>query len=242
MKLEALESRRMFDATFDTTDVTVTEGYPGFYEIRGTEGDDSIDASINMAEQTLKVNGRTYSSVSYIVAYGFGGNDRIMITPIDGAGIIGASVVAGDGNDTVFLGVDGAIWAGQGNDDIYLLDSFRGEAYGEAGNDFIQVSGLTSDAAIMGGDGHDYIDCASNQNGCVVYGGSGNDTIMGSEFGDELYGDDGRDILYGNGGNDMIYAQGGGADEVYGGDGDDIAYIDAEHDVAEAEQVYLVYG
>ncbi len=234
MKIESLESRRHFD-------VTVTEGYPGFYEIQGTPDDDSIVVSINMAEESLTVNGTTYQSAGYVIAYGYGGNDSITITSVDGAGIIGASVMAGDGHDTVVLGVDGGIWGGQGNDDIYLLDSFRGEAYGEAGNDSMHISGLTTDAQIAGGDGHDFIDCSGNQYGVVVYGGNGNDTIIGSAYADELYGEEGNDVIEAGGGNDMIYAQGGGCDQINGGDGQDIAYVDG-HDSADAEQVYLVYA
>ena len=234
MNLESLESRRLFD-------VTVTEGYPGFYEIHGTDEDDSIVVSINMAEESLTVNGTTYQSAGYAVVYGNAGNDAITVTSADGLGVIGASVMAGEGHDTVVLGVDGGIWAGQGNDDIYLLDSFRGEAYGEAGNDSMYISGLTTDAQVSGGDGHDFIDCSSNQYGVVVYGGMGNDTIIGSEYSDELYGEEGNDVIDAGGGNDMIYAQGGGSDQINGGNGNDIAYIDG-HDSADVEQIYLIYA
>jgi Ca2+-binding RTX toxin-like protein len=232
MKIEPLESRRLFD-------VTVTEGYPGFYEIQGTEGDDSIDVSVNMAEETMTVDGTTYNRVGYVVAYGYGGDDTIIITSVDGAGVIGASVVAGGGHDTVMLGLDGGIWGGRGDDQIFLLDSFRGEAYGEDGNDYMNITGLTSDARIDGGDGHDMIDCSGNQFGLVVFGGTGNDTILGSDFADELHGDEGNDVIEGGGGNDMIYVQGGGDDIVNGGQGEDIAYADW-HDSADVEQVYFI--
>jgi Ca2+-binding RTX toxin-like protein len=230
MKLESLEARRLFD-------VTVVEGYPGFYEIHGTDESDVIDVAVSMAEESMTVNGQTYEYVSYIVAYGNGGNDSISITTVDGAGVIGASVSAGDGHDQVTLAVDGAIWAGQGNDELYLLDSFRGEAYGEAGNDYMHISGLTTDAEIRGGDGHDFIDCSANRFGVVVFGGCGNDTIIGSDLADQLYGNEGHDVLDGRGGNDMLYAWGGDGDIVNGGAGDDICYADY-HDSADVEQVY----
>jgi Ca2+-binding RTX toxin-like protein len=235
MKIESLEARRLFD-------VTVTEGYPGFYEIHGTDDADVIEAFINMSEESLTVNGTRYESASYVVAYGYGGNDTIIITPLDGLGMIGASVAAGDGHDMVSLAVDGAVWAGHGNDEIYLLDSFRGEAYGEAGNDSMHISGLTTDAEIRGGDGHDLIDCSSNQYGVVVFGGTGNDTIIGSEFGDQLYGEAGHDVLEGRGGNDTFYARGGDSDTIDGGAGDDIAYLDYDQDAAgDVEYFYFMF-
>ena len=234
MNLESLESRRLFA-------VTVTEGYPGFYEIHGDNGDDVINATINMAEESLSVNGQTYPSVVYVVAYGEGGDDWISITSVDGSGVIGASVDAGAGNDAITLAVDGGVWAGPGDDAIYLLDSFRGEAYGESGNDYMHIAGLTTDAAIEGGAGSDYIDCTENLYGVVVSGGAGDDTIIGSQLADQLYGDEGVDCIDGAGGNDMIYVQGGGQDYISGGDGDDIAYIEVDGDYADGfEQIYYV--
>ena len=234
MKLESLEARRLFA-------VDVSEGYPGFYELRGTDGDDSIVAQINMAAETITVGDKTYEGVVYVVAYGYGGNDEISITSVDGAGLIGASIVAGEGTDQVTLGVDGAVWAGPGNDLLYLMDSFRGEAYGEAGHDYMNISGACADAEIRGGDGHDYIDCSSNYFGVVIFGGAGNDTLYGSAFADQLYGNEGNDYLVGMTGDDTFYANGGGNDQMEGSDGNDIAYIDYDHDeTSNIEEVYVV--
>ena len=155
MNLESLEARRLFD-------VTVSEGYPGFYEIHGDANDNYIEASLNMADETMSINGQTYSGVQYVVAYGYGGNDTIVITSADGAGLIAASIVAGDGTDIIMLGVDGAVWAGAGNDELYLMDSFRGQAYGESGNDYMNISGANVDADIKGGSGSDFIDCSGS--------------------------------------------------------------------------------
>ena len=234
MNLESLESRRLFD-------VSVSEGYPGFIEIHGDSGNDVIQATINMAEESLTVNGQTYESVVYVVAYGGSGDDWISITSVDGSGSIGAAVDAGTGSDTITLSVDGGVWAGPGDDAIYLLDSFRGEAYGQQGNDYMHIAGLTTDAEIQGGPGHDFIDCRENQYGVVVRGGSGDDTIYGSQLADQLYGEEGDDYVDGMDGNDMIYVQSGDTDYITGGGGDDIAYVDANGDYAEnVEQVYYV--
>jgi Ca2+-binding RTX toxin-like protein len=232
MNLESLEARRLFS-------VTVYEGYPGFYEIHGDDADNYIEASLNMAEATMTVGGQTYSGVQYVVAYGYGGNDSLIITSADGAGLIAASIVAGDGSDIIMLGIDGAVWAGAGNDELYLMDSFRGQAYGESGNDYMNISGATVDADIEGGSGADFIDCSGNASRVVVRGGSGDDTIIGSEFGDELHGDEGNDSLDGGGGDDMFYSYGGGLDIINGGNGYDIAYVD-DRDAVDVEQFYVI--
>ena len=233
MTIESLEARRLFT-------VTVTEGYPGFYEIHGTAGGDNVDASIDMAAETLTVNGQTYQDVSYVVAYGYGGNDHITIMAANGPGNIAAAVSAGDGNDFIMLNVDGGVWAGGGNDQLYLLHSFRGEAYGEDGNDFISISGITPDAEIRGGNGNDYIECNTSYYGVVVFGGEGNDTILGSEYDDQIYGEGGDDYLDGGGGNDMFYAVGYGADFVSGGEGADVAYLDDSDGHVDVEQIYYL--
>ena len=235
MNIESLEGRRLFA-------ISVVEGYPGFYEIHGTEGNDVINASVSMAEKTLNVNGTTYANVFYVLVYGYAGDDYICVSTSDGPGTIGVSIAAGAGNDTCAINIDGAIWAGEGNDSILLLDSFRGEAYGQEGDDYIYVSGLTADAQIYGGSGHDYIDCSSNKYGVVVYGGNGNDTLLGSELADQLYGEEGNDVLYGNGGNDTFYAFGGGTDQIYGGGGGDVAYVDYVDQVTEVEVIYYQYA
>ena len=253
MQIESLEARRFLDAAVIDGDdgtgtpaedtgsgIRVVDGYPGFYEIHGTEGDDLIDVMVDMAAETFTLEGQTYRDVLSISAHGYGGNDAIIISTTGEPGLVSAAVSAGEGHDTIMVACDGSIWAGPGNDELVLYNAFRGEAYGEEGNDYMHISGLTTDAVIRGGAGHDFIDCSANFYGVVVFGGAGNDTIFGSEYSDELHGDEGQDVLEGGGGNDMFYAWGGGADVINGGSGDDIAYADADHDSADAEQVYYV--
>jgi Ca2+-binding RTX toxin-like protein len=234
MKLETLESRSLFS-------VTVSEGYPGFYEIQGSSGDDVIQAQINMAEQTLDVNGQTYTDVEYVVAYGYAGNDFICLTSVDGSGIIGASIDLGPGNDVGVLGVDGVLFAGQGNDQVYLLDSFRGQAYGDSGSDYMNISVNCVDAEVRGGEGDDYIDCSQNYYGIAIFGNSGNDTIYGSAYADQIFGGEGDDFIDAGEGDDTIHAAGGGRDEIFGGDGQDYTYVDDADVVGgDIENVYYV--
>ena len=222
---EPLESRRLFA-------LTVVQTYPGYYEIHGGNADDRIVVDVSMSAETFTLDGATYGGVSFISAFGYGGNDTIHITG-DGFGYIAAGIAAGDGNDHVALNFDGAIRAGAGNDTLDLRDSFRGEVYGEAGDDRILIAGQTIDAEIQGGDGNDLIDASGNDYGVVIRGGLGDDTIYGSAFDDQLYGDGGNDVLFGNAGNDTLYD----GTTVHGGSGSDTHYGDAPATVTGVEHV-----
>ena len=212
MTFQRLESRRLFA-------LTVAETYPGYFEIHGDETANSILISVSMGDETFSLDGATYGPVSYLSIFGYGGNDQIHVAG-DGFGYVGAGISAGDGDDDVSLDFDGAIWAGGGGDVLRLSDSFRGEVYGEGGDDEMYVSGETVDAEIIGGDGNDLIDASGNHHGVVIRGGLGNDTIYGSEYNDQIYGEGGSDALFGNGGNDTLY----GGETVNGGSGGDVHY------------------
>jgi Ca2+-binding RTX toxin-like protein len=234
--LELLETRRLRSSS-----VTVHETYPGFFEIQGGPGNDLISVTVNQADRTFSIDGQTYSEASYIAANGDGGDDVICILSVDGTGSIGASVHGGEGDDSLTLSFDGAIWGGGGMDFIHLTDSFRGEADGEGGNDRIHIGAQTVDAEIRGGDGNDLIDCATNFYGVVVFAGAGNDTVYGSGQDDQIYGEEGNDKLYGGGGNDVFFAWDGDMDQVDGGEGYDVVYVTGgEGRYQGVEQVYYI--
>jgi Ca2+-binding RTX toxin-like protein len=199
MELETLDGRKLFN-------VTVSEGYPGFYDVQGDASANSIDITVSMHDETFTLNGTTYSGVKYIFVQGQDNNDVISVRSSDGAGSIGASISSGGGDDNVTLNFDGGVWAGDGNDTINLSNSYRGQAYGQAGNDRINVSGECIDPDIDGGDGDDVVDCSSNHYGVIARGGAGNDTVIGSPYDDQIYGDEGSDVMYGNGGHDSFDA------------------------------------
>jgi Ca2+-binding RTX toxin-like protein len=215
--------------------VSVNEAYPGFYEIQGDNQSNVIDVAVSMTDDSFSLNGVTYHDVSYISVSSGGGDDIINILSVDGPGMIGAGISAGPGNDNITLNFDGAVWAGSGNDVLNLMDSFRGEAYGEAGNDQIFIMGACVDAEIQGGDGNDLIDCSNNLYSVVIHGGSGSDTLYGSDHDDQLYGDDGEDYIYGRDGNDEIYWATN--DHVDGGNGHDILYYSNPSSVINVEEV-----
>jgi Ca2+-binding RTX toxin-like protein len=232
MRLESLESRRLFS-------VTVYEAYPGFYELHGDESDDVINVSVSMKDETFTVDGATYTGAYYIFVNGYGGNDSISVTSVDGSGMIGASISAGDGSDSVSLNFDGAVWGGRGHDQINLADSFRGEVYGEEGNDRMTITGACVNAQILGGDGNDNIDCSGNYYGVVVFAGLGNDTVVGSAYDDQIYAEEGHDKVSGGAGNDTFYVQDGSTDDIDGGAGYDFVYADSdEANMTGVEAVY----
>jgi Ca2+-binding RTX toxin-like protein len=233
MQLESLEGRRLFAAT-------VTEGYPGLYEVHGTADDDVIEISVNQDAGTFTLDGATYADVSYIYVHGYDGNDFISVTSEDGSGSIGASISADGGSDTVLLNFDGAIWGGDGKDIIYLSDATRGQVYGEDGSDEIYLSGTSADAYVDGGCGNDYIDATGNYAGATLHGGNGNDEIHGSAYDDQMHGDAGNDTLYGEDGNDVFYVRDGDHDEIHGGAGTDVAYSDLNDDgMADVEYLLM---
>ena len=230
--LDILEPRRLFS-------VTVTEGYPGVYEIDGSDGNDVINATVSQQNNTLTVDGTTYNDAWFIIVQAGSGDDVISLTTTDGVGCVGAGIDAGSGNDTITLDFDGAVYAGSGNDVLNLKDSFRGEAYGGSGDDQINISGGCYDAEIQGNEGDDLIDCSNNDGNVVIHGGTGNDTLIGSEYDDQLYGDQGADSLVGNGGNDTFYCRDGSQDIVDGGTGMDIVYANGtEAGLTNVEYVY----
>ena len=198
MIIETLETRRHFS-------VTVSEMYPGFYEVSGDQAADVIDISVSMSDEAFTLDGTTYNGVSYIFVHGNGGADYISVLSVDGAGSIGGSITGDDGDDEITLNFDGGVWAGAGDDVLSLTDSFRGTAHGHAGDDTITISGYTVDAAISGGSGNDFIDCSGNLSSVIANGGAGDDTIYGSVYADQLYGEAGIDVLIGNGGADEFF-------------------------------------
>jgi Ca2+-binding RTX toxin-like protein len=233
--LDTLESRRLFSAT-------VTEGYPGFFEIDGTSDADEIYVAVSQANHTFTLDGNTYAGVANIVIHAGSGDDAINVTSLDGPdGDIAAGIDAGSGDDSIMLNFAGSVYCGPGNDFLYMGDANRGEAYGGPGDDTIFIYGATDHAEIQGNQGNDYIDCCQNMYSVVLHGGGGDDTLAGSDQDDQIYGDDGTDSLIGNGGNDEFYTRYGSGSMVDGGSGIDILYANgSESDVGGVEYIYYV--
>src|SRR5438105_172836 len=72
-----------------------------------------------------------------------------------GTGPIAASIHGEGGNDNLTLNGNGAVYGEDGNDTLSLRNSFRGEAYGGPGDDYVSVAGNTIEAQLEGNDGND---------------------------------------------------------------------------------------
>ena len=232
MNLETLERRRLLT-------VSVVEGYPGYYEVYGSDSPDVIAISVSSSDSTFNLDGATYGGVSYISIFAFDGDDSVSVA-VDGATPIGASIDAGPGNDDVTLAGNGAVWGQSGDDTIRVSDSYRGVAYGGPGDDKIVISGECADAEVGGGPGNDVLDASASAYGLFLHGDQGDDVIFGSNFDDAIYGDNGSDLLIGNGGNDVFPSKDGERDRIVGGAGIDIAWVDLGDGTWGVEYVFYV--
>jgi Ca2+-binding RTX toxin-like protein len=219
MTVETMEGRTLFS-------VTVTEGYYGFYDVTGDASADVIAITVDQDNQTFTLDDTTYYNVEYIFIDAGDGGDVVTVTA-NSLGFIGASVVGGGGDDQITVNFDGAVWGGDGADVIDLSDSFRGEVYGEAGDDLVTVHGGCYDAVIDGGAGNDILDASDNDDGVFLYGGYGDDVIYGSAYCDNIWGGNGADVIYGGAGNDVFYTVDGSEDYIDGGSGSDWVHGDA---------------
>ncbi len=89
---------------------------------------------------------------------------------------------------------------------------------GTAGDDTIDMSGMSAKYHIFGHDGDDALKGGMKSD--LIRGGDGNDWLGGNGGDDRIYGDRGNDFVYGHAGNDML-AGGKGDDLLMGGAGDD---------------------
>jgi Ca2+-binding RTX toxin-like protein len=100
------------------------------------------------------------------------------------------------------------MWGGDGNDTMF--GGWRGEMYGEAGNDRLFSTGnsaINGSTILDGGAGND-----------ELHGSLGHDILIGGDGDDFLYGAFDADSLSGGAGNDRLVTGAGTAD---GGDGND---------------------
>lgn len=174
------------DRAYGGDGADTVSGGDGADRVYGDAGDDIVDGGTG--------NDRVYGGAGADELYGGAGNDYLYV----------------DGDDTVIEGGDGidrVYGQGSGDLNINLANQSIEYAYGGAGNDTLDGSGLTSNTQIYGNDGDD-----------TITGGSGHDTLKG---------DAGNDTIDGGAGNDKIYG-GAGADTLIGGAGNDTLYIDAD--------------
>src|SRR5262249_20111505 len=119
-----------------------------------------------------------------LVVGGTLGGDHIQFSP-----------VGGDGIAVTINGISQGLFTPTG----------RLVAYGQAGDDDIQVAGgIQLPAWLFGGDGNDPVNGGNGNN--VLLGGAGDDQLVGGTDRDILIGGRGADRLLGNGGDDLLIA------------------------------------
>ena len=230
---ELLEPRRLL--------ASVYQGLPGYYEVSGTDGNDSIDIVVEQGARTFTLDGVTYGGVLHLSVFAGAGDDTVSVGGGGSRGTISAAVEGGPGRDKISLNMNGAAWGGAGPDEISLRNAFRGEAYGGDGDDYISVAGACIDCQLEGNEGNDIIWAIDNAFGVVLYGGPGNDRLYGSYYDDIIFDGPGADWLFGLAGDDALVSRDGERDWVMGGDGYDTLWCDnAEGGVYGCE--YVSYG
>jgi Ca2+-binding RTX toxin-like protein len=166
----------------------------GVLSISGTSGDDSFSLSVSGTLFSVTRNDETVqfttSAVKSIVLSCGDGNDTVTL----GAGVIGASIRGGNGNDSIQGGAGADTLRGDAGDDTL---------FGGAGND-----------RIYGGDDADSLTGEAGAD--RIWGGNDNDKLFGGSNNDILYGESGNDSLYGQNQNDLLDG-GTGADYMSGG-------------------------
>jgi Ca2+-binding RTX toxin-like protein len=207
------------------------------YSLRGGQGNDSINPSA--AGTVLGVGSFINGNL---------GDDLIgATTPVIASG---ASVLGGQGNDTIRMGstTNSFLAGNQGNDIISATAVSSSSIWGGQGRDTITTTGNLTSASIQGnlgvdsinidpatvttsnisaGDGDDFVTTAALTawTSSTIFGGEGADTINASAItstsvGILVYGDAGNDTITGGSGNDTIFG-GAGADRIAGGIGGD---------------------
>lgn len=223
-----------------TLHAAVFAGIPGYYEVTGTSGDDSIAVAVDQAAGTMTLDGVTYGGVLHVTVRAGGGNDTVSVVA-SGTGFISAAIHGGPGQDTLTLGLPGGAWGEEEHDVITLRNSVRGEAYGGDGDDYISLAGDCFSAQVEGGDGNDILWALDSRAGVVLSGGPGNDRLYGSPFNDVLFDGPGTDFVFGMAGNDEFDSRDGERDWIVGGDGNDTLWCDVpEGGITGCEDV--IYG
>jgi uncharacterized delta-60 repeat protein len=184
--------------------------------VDGTRSPDTISVTRSGDNLVAKLNNlsRSYPAarVKRLFVFGNAGNDLISI---GSAGVLGADVYGGDGNDRLS--------GGAGNDTLeggLGADYLRGGAGNDTADYFRRIDNLAVSPENAANDGA----LAERDNVRsdieTILGGHGDDRITGSGRADSIGGGDGNDRLYGMFGDDRIDG-GAGNDTLSGGAGND---------------------
>ncbi len=191
-------------------------GSMGNDEIFGQDGDDFLDGS----------GGNDLIDGGAGNDYLMGGTDIDYDQATQDAGRFdAATLLGGEGNDTLSGGLDANFLDGGPGDDLLNGSGSRDTLIGGAGNDTLRGWGNAD--LLQGGDDDDLLEGDSLDH--PTRGGQangGNDTLEGGP---------GNDAMFGFWGNDL-FRGGPGADSMFGGDGEDTVddFIEDEGDVLDS--------
>ncbi len=205
--------------------------------IQYTNGDGNDLITGYTSNDTIKISGSTYSSVT-------SGDDLILIVGDDKITLQGAANL-----DTVHI--DGTLSGGNIFNPEHIIHSSFWKLVVEDNFEIVDLSYYPNDLKVVGnaldnvivggkarnklagGKGGDLIiggkkrDMLSGGTGDdEIHGGAGNDELRGGAGNDSLWGDAGNDSLWGGKGADtFFYAEGDGRDVIYGFDKNDLLEI-----------------
>lgn len=168
--------------------------------------------------------------------YGDSGNDVL----VGGGG--DDMLKGGSGNDIIYTGASfddedigngDTVWAGTGDDTVYLQAAHHGDTLrGEDGFDTLKLfndqNHISQFSLLAGGSNAGLY--ASGFEVLYYYGGTVAEVVEGGTNADTILGGGGGDILSGLGGNDTMFG-GDGADIMTGGDGGDTLHGGNDGDV-----------
>ena len=181
-------------------------------------------------------SGANTIDLSGVAAADFTGLTSVSVTGGDGDDIITGTtdfndtIIAGDGNDTVTVGVGATfVDGGDGHDTITATDG-DDTIEGGDGHDVI-MAGVGNDS-VRAGDGHDTVSGEDGDD--TIEAGDGDDLINGNAGLDVINGGFGDDMLMGDADDDTVFG-GAGEDIIGGGDGDDSLVGNSQNDVISGE-------
>ncbi|MFT4556959.1 MAG: hypothetical protein ACI92S_002315, partial [Planctomycetaceae bacterium] len=181
-------------------------------------------------------SGANTIDLSGVAAADFTGLTSVSVTGGDGDDIITGttdfndSIIAGDGNDTITVGIGATfVDGGDGHDTITAADG-DDTIEGGDGHDLI-MAGAGNDS-VRAGDGHDTVSGEDGDD--TIDAGDGDDLINGNAGLDVINGGFGDDMLMGDADDDTVFG-GAGEDIIGGGDGDDSLVGNSQNDVISGE-------
>ncbi|MGF1991778.1 MAG: calcium-binding protein, partial [Nostoc sp. ZfuVER08] len=144
-------------------------------------------------------------------------------------------IQTGSGEDTVLVGSDSSVSAGDGDDSIFIGQNAAADntsADGGNGDDQITVIEANGNNNLFGGAGADTLTVIEGSHQ-LSFGGSGNDTLKSNGSNNRLYGGSGddklfssvNDSLFGGDGDDVLFAGEAGGNKLTGGTGIDQFWI-----------------